>query len=200
MDWRTGGRTVLRRHLAEPRGSTSRRRYRWSQGSIVDFWDESLTADTPPGLILDDDLAFLAAPAAAAVSGCDVPAHSAADQDAIIWAGSSGTRRRRWAGNRENRLSKLHRAAHSAVCRSAPERTSGCWWWVRTGRTRRGCGRRSARSASRGVLTHRRDPVPETPGRFVESDPRCRAAEVVGGDGRRHRAGGAVLAEDPHVR
>ncbi|QHN24747.1 AAA family ATPase [Gordonia pseudamarae] len=114
VDWRTpAAEPFFTATLADPRGLTSRRRYRWSHGSIVDFWDESLTADTPPDLVLDRDSAFLAG-----LSGGrgekmrDVLGTIAADQDAIIRAGSAGTLVVDGGPGTGKTVVALHRAAY----------------------------------------------------------------------------------------
>lgn len=175
VDWRTpAAEPFFAATLAEPRGLTSRRRYRWSQGSIVDFWDESLTADTPPGLILDDDSAFLAG-----LSGSrgermrDVLGTIAADQDAIIRAGSSGTLVVDGGPGTGKTVVALHRAAYLLY---ADPRLSGHRGGVLVVGPHRpylsyvadvlpGLG-------EQGVLTCTvADLVPETAGAIVESDP-----------------------------
>ncbi|SDP34601.1 DNA helicase IV [Nakamurella panacisegetis] len=77
---------------ADPMGLASRRRYRWHRGRISDYWDEVFTAD---GLrtraALDDQSAFIASLGAdRSPQMRDVLGTIAADQDAIIRAGSRG--------------------------------------------------------------------------------------------------------------
>ena len=93
VDWRTpAAEPFFAATHADPRGLTSRRRYRWSQGSIIDFWDESLTTEPADDLVLDDDSAFLAGLGAGRGERMrDVLGTIAADQDAVIRADSAGT-------------------------------------------------------------------------------------------------------------
>ena len=77
---------------ADPMGLASRRRYRWTRGRISDYWDEVFT---PDGLesraALDDQSAFIASLGAdRSPQMRDVLGTIAADQDAIIRAGSRG--------------------------------------------------------------------------------------------------------------
>ena len=77
---------------ANPMGLASRRRYRWTRGRISDYWDEVFT---PDGLesraTLDDQSAFIASLGGSRSPRMrDVLGTIAADQDAIIRAGSRG--------------------------------------------------------------------------------------------------------------
>lgn len=77
---------------ANPMGLVSRRRYRWTAGRVVDYWDEVFT---PEGLrssaALDDQSAFVASLGAERSARMrDVLGTIAADQDAIVRAGSGG--------------------------------------------------------------------------------------------------------------
>ena len=77
---------------ANPMGLASRRRYRWTRGRISDYWDEVFT---PEGLesraTLDDQSAFIASLGGSRSPRMrDVLGTIAADQDAIIRAGSRG--------------------------------------------------------------------------------------------------------------
>jgi hypothetical protein len=74
-------------------GLASRRRYRWTRGRISDYWDEVFTPDGFAGhaAALDDQSAFIASLGSTRSSRMrDVLATIAADQDAIIRAGSRG--------------------------------------------------------------------------------------------------------------
>ena len=75
-----------------PMGLASRRRYRWSRGRISDYWDEVFTADGLEGhAALDDQSAFIASLGGNRSARMrDVLGTIAADQDAIIRAGSRG--------------------------------------------------------------------------------------------------------------
>jgi hypothetical protein len=73
-------------------GLASRRRYRWTRGRISDYWDEVFTADGLEGhAALDDQSAFIASLGGNRSARMrDVLGTIAADQDAIIRAGSRG--------------------------------------------------------------------------------------------------------------
>jgi hypothetical protein len=73
-------------------GLASRRRYRWTGGRISDYWDEVFTPDGLEGhAALDDQSAFIASLGATRSDRMrDVLGTIAADQDAIIRAGSRG--------------------------------------------------------------------------------------------------------------
>jgi hypothetical protein len=75
-----------------PMGLASRRRYRWTRGRISDYWDEVFTADGLEGhAALDDQSAFIASLGGNRSARMrDVLGTIAADQDAIIRAGSRG--------------------------------------------------------------------------------------------------------------
>ena len=77
---------------ANPMGLASRRRYRWTRGRISDYWDEVFTADGLEGhAALDDQSAFIASLGGDRSPRMrDVLGTIAADQDAIIRAGSRG--------------------------------------------------------------------------------------------------------------
>jgi DNA helicase IV len=77
---------------ANPMGLASRRRYRWSRGRVSDYWDEVFTQDGLEGhAALDDQSAFIASLGGSRSARMrDVLGTIAADQDAIIRAGSRG--------------------------------------------------------------------------------------------------------------
>ena len=77
---------------ANPTGLASRRRYRWTRGRISDYWDEVFTPDGLEGhAALDDQSAFIASLGGSRSPRMrDVLGTIAADQDAIIRAGSRG--------------------------------------------------------------------------------------------------------------
>jgi DNA helicase IV len=77
---------------ANPMGLASRRRYRWTRGRISDYWDEVFTPDGLDGhAALDDQSAFIASLGGSRSERMrDVLGTIAADQDAIIRAGSRG--------------------------------------------------------------------------------------------------------------
>lgn len=75
-----------------PMGLTSRRRYRWVRGHVVDYWDEVFTPDGLEGhAALDDQSAFIASLATSRSPRMrDVLGTIQADQDAILRAGADG--------------------------------------------------------------------------------------------------------------
>ncbi|WP_317446907.1 RNA polymerase recycling motor ATPase HelR [Streptomyces collinus] len=93
LDWRSpAAEPFFGATHANPMGLTSRRRYRWTNGRIGDYWDEVFTAD---GLdrhaALDDQSAFIASLGSDRSPRMrDVLGTIQADQDAIIRAGSRG--------------------------------------------------------------------------------------------------------------
>jgi hypothetical protein len=93
VDWRSpaAGPFFGATH-ASPMGLASRRRYRWTGGRISDYWDEVFTPDGLEGhAALDDQSAFIASLGGHRSARMrDVLATIAADQDAIIRAGSRG--------------------------------------------------------------------------------------------------------------
>ncbi len=78
---------------ADPMGLASRRRYRWAGGRVSDYWDEVFTTEGLSGhaASLDDQSAFIASLGATRSPRMrDVLGTIAADQDAIVRAGSKG--------------------------------------------------------------------------------------------------------------
>jgi len=93
VDWRSpAAAPYFGATRAAPMGLVSRRRYRWTVGRVADYWDEVFTADGLDGRAApDDESAFIASLGASRSARMrDVLATIAADQDAIIRAGSSG--------------------------------------------------------------------------------------------------------------
>jgi hypothetical protein len=93
VDWRSpAAEPFFAATHANPDGLVSRRRYRWTRGRITDYWDEVFTADGLEGnAALDDQSAFIASLGANRSARMrDVLATIAADQDAVIRAGSPG--------------------------------------------------------------------------------------------------------------
>jgi hypothetical protein len=93
LDWRSpAAEPFFGATHASPMGLASRRRYRWTRGRVSDYWDEVFTADGLEGhAALDDQSAFIASLGASRSARMrDVLATIAADQDAIIRAGSRG--------------------------------------------------------------------------------------------------------------
>ncbi|MFT3872493.1 MAG: hypothetical protein QM714_07585 [Nocardioides sp.] len=95
-------------------GLVSRRRYRWTDGRITDYWDEAFTAD---GLAnraaLDDQSAFIASLGDSRSPRMrDVLGTIQADQDAIIRAGSPGALVVDGGPGTGKTVVALHRAAY----------------------------------------------------------------------------------------
>jgi len=93
IDWRSpAAEPFFAATHANPMGLTSRRRYRWTRGRVSDYWDEVFTLDGLEGnAALDDQSAFIASLGASRSARMrDVLGTIAADQDAIIRAGSAG--------------------------------------------------------------------------------------------------------------
>ena len=93
LDWRSpAAEPFFGATHANPMGLASRRRYRWTRGRISDYWDEVFTADGLEGhAALDDQSAFIASLGSSRSPRMrDVLGTIAADQDAIIRAGSRG--------------------------------------------------------------------------------------------------------------
>ena len=93
IDWRSpAAEPFFGATHANPMGLASRRRYRWTRGRISDYWDEVFTAEGLEGhAALDDQSAFIASLGSNRSARMrDVLSTIAADQDAIIRAGSRG--------------------------------------------------------------------------------------------------------------
>ncbi|KAB1916114.1 AAA family ATPase [Micromonospora sp. AMSO31t] len=93
LDWRSpAAEPFFGATHANPMGLASRRRYRWTQGRITDYWDEVFTSDGWDGhAALDDQSAFIASLGGSRSNRMrDVLGTIQADQDAIIRAGSRG--------------------------------------------------------------------------------------------------------------
>ncbi len=93
LDWRTpAAEPFFGATHANPMGLTSRRRYRWTRGRITDYWDEMFAPDGWEGhAALDDQSAFIASLGSHRSARMrDVLGTIAADQDAVIRAGSRG--------------------------------------------------------------------------------------------------------------
>jgi hypothetical protein len=115
LDWRApAAEPFFAATAADPMGLASRRRYRWLDGRIRDYWDEALTEPSPGApLALDRDSAFLASLATSRSGRMrDVLATLAADQDAIIRAGSSGALVVEGGPGTGKTVVALHRAAY----------------------------------------------------------------------------------------
>ncbi|MCZ4497932.1 MAG: family ATPase [Marmoricola sp.] len=94
LDWRSpAAEPFFGATHAQPMGLASRRRYRWDRGLITDYWDEVFTDDARAAhaAALDDQSAFIASLGTDRTERMrDVLGTIAADQDAIIRAGSRG--------------------------------------------------------------------------------------------------------------
>src|SRR5271157_1810814 len=93
VDWRSpAAEPFFAATHANPIGLASRRRYRWTRGRVSDYWDEVFTPDGLEGHVaLDDQSAFIASLGSSRSARMrDVLGTIAADQDAIIRAGSAG--------------------------------------------------------------------------------------------------------------
>lgn len=89
VDWRTpAAAPFFAATMADPMGLSSRRRYRWRDGRVIDYWDETLTPGRKdPTVALDEDSALLAGLTTARTPRMqDVLSTIAADQDAIVRA------------------------------------------------------------------------------------------------------------------
>lgn len=93
IDWRSPeAEPFFAATHADPRGLSARRRYRWTDGRVVDFWDEVFTDEgLGDGVALDEESAFIAGLGGARSGRMrDVLGTIQADQDAIIRAPSLG--------------------------------------------------------------------------------------------------------------
>lgn len=93
VDWRSpAAEPFFGATHAHPMGLVSRRRYRWTDGRITDYWDEVFTPDGLAGhAALDDQSAFIASLGGSRSPRMrDVLGTIQADQDAVIRAGSRG--------------------------------------------------------------------------------------------------------------
>jgi hypothetical protein len=93
VDWRSpAAEPFFGATHANPMGLASRRRYRWTQGRISDYWDEVFSPDgIERRAALDDQSAFIASLGSSRSPRMrDVLGTIQADQDAIIRAGSRG--------------------------------------------------------------------------------------------------------------
>ncbi|MDR6613348.1 UvrD-helicase domain-containing protein [Leifsonia sp. 1010] len=115
VDWRTpAAEPFFGATLAHPMGLTSRRRYRWTDRRVTDYWDETFTetaASSPAAL--DDQSAFIASLGASRTPRMrDVLGTIQADQDAIIRADGQGTLVVDGGPGTGKTVVALHRAAY----------------------------------------------------------------------------------------
>lgn len=116
VDWRTpAAEPFFAATLADPRGVTYRRRYRWSGGRIVDYWDEVFGDDDEVSAhVSPDDLSAFVSSLSEARTGRmrDVLTTIQADQDAIIRADSRGALIVDGGPGTGKTVVALHRAAY----------------------------------------------------------------------------------------
>jgi hypothetical protein len=115
LDWRSSAaEPFFGATHANPMGLASRRRYRWTRGRISDYWDEVFTPDGLEGhAALDDQSAFIASLGSSRSDRMrDVLSTIAADQDAIIRAGSRGALVVDGGPGTGKTVVALHRAAY----------------------------------------------------------------------------------------
>ena len=115
IDWRSpAAEPFFGATHAEPMGLLSRRRYRWTDGRITDYWDEVFTAEGLEGNVaLDDQSAFIASLGTSRSPRMrDVLGTIQADQDAIIRADSRGALVVDGGPGTGKTVVALHRAAY----------------------------------------------------------------------------------------
>ncbi|WP_417512542.1 RNA polymerase recycling motor ATPase HelR [Microbacterium sp.] len=115
MDWRApASAAFFAASGADPMGLANRRRYRWSGGRIVDYWDEVFAPDgVDHSAALDDQSAFIASLGASRSAQMrDVLATIQADQDAIIRADAHGALVVDGGPGTGKTVVALHRAAY----------------------------------------------------------------------------------------
>jgi hypothetical protein len=114
VDWRTpAAEPFFAATGANPLGVASRRRYRWNDGRVVDYWDEVFAPGSAGEVALDEDSAFIAGLGASRSPRMrDVLATIQADQDAIIRAGSAGALVVEGGPGTGKTVVALHRAAY----------------------------------------------------------------------------------------
>ena len=116
LDWRSpAAEPFFGATHANPMGLDSRRRYRWTGGRITDYWDEVFTQDGLEGhaAALDDQSAFIASLGGSRSARMrDVLGTIAADQDAVIRAGSRGALVVDGGPGTGKTVVALHRAAY----------------------------------------------------------------------------------------
>ncbi len=114
VDWRTpAAEPFFAATAAHPMGLVSRRRYRWKEGCIVDYWDEVFASVGGEELALDQDSAFIASLGVSRSPKMrDVLATLQADQDAIVRADSAGALVVDGGPGTGKTVVALHRAAY----------------------------------------------------------------------------------------
>ena len=117
VDWRTpAAEPFFAATRAHPLGLAGRRRYRWVDGRVIDYWDETFVAAADaPTAALDDQSAFIASLGETRTSRMrDVLGTLQADQDAVIRAGSAGALVVDGGPGTGKTVVALHRAAYLA--------------------------------------------------------------------------------------
>ena len=116
VDWRSpAAEPFFGATHANPMRLASRRRYRWTNGRIIDYWDEVFVAGQLDGhrAALDDQSAFIASLGSSRSPRMrDVLGTIQADQDAIIRAGSRGALVVDGGPGTGKTVVALHRAAY----------------------------------------------------------------------------------------
>lgn len=115
MDWRApASAPFFAATAAHPLGLTSRRRYRWREGRVVDYWDEVFADDgIDHRAALDDQSAFIASLGESRSPKMrDVLATIQSDQDVIIRADSRGALVVDGGPGTGKTVVALHRAAY----------------------------------------------------------------------------------------
>lgn len=115
VDWRApAAEPFFAATHQDPMGLESRRRYRWTDGRVSDYWDEGFTPEalTSPAA-LDDQSAFIASLGGSRTGQMpDVLSTIQSDQDAIIRASSRGALVVDGGPGTGKTVVALHRAAH----------------------------------------------------------------------------------------
>jgi len=128
VDWRSpAAEPFFGATHANPMGLVSRRRYRWNQGRITDYWDEVFAQDGLAGhAALDEQSAFIASLGASRSPQMrDVLSTIQADQDAIVRASSRGTLVVDGGPGTGKTVAALHRAAYLVYSEPHLERQRG---------------------------------------------------------------------------
>lgn len=128
VDWRApAAEPFFGATHGSPMGLMSRRRFRWSGGRIIDYWDEAFTPEAlAAGGALDDQSSFIASLGASRSPRMrDVLATIQGDQDAIIRAGSEGALVVDGGPGTGKTVVALHRAAYLLYSDTRISRGSG---------------------------------------------------------------------------
>ncbi|KAB1660031.1 AAA family ATPase [Pseudoclavibacter chungangensis] len=115
VDWRTpAAAPFFAATPGAPMGLASRRRYRWANGRVVDYWDERLDPDAAVGALApDEQSAFIASLGEARTPRMrDVLATISTEQDAVMRAPSPGALVVDGGPGTGKTVVALHRAAY----------------------------------------------------------------------------------------